>query len=136
MTTATDIVIACENRLGYLHHGPLTERRRIEAGKINKKLKTDPSVTLADFELAIEYCWKKRESVTSPVALYWRIKDAKNLANDVVEVSDLTEEIERAIAWEMWCEPIDHEWVGKLTRAQGDGRADVLAEWKAAGRGR
>lgn len=136
---ATDIVIGCENRLGFTHVGanPLYRARAIEAGKINKKLKADPSVTLEDFALALEYCHRKREPVTSPVALYWRIKDARAMANEVVELSDLSAAVQTALDWEMERDPSLErtEWIGRLTRAHGDHRAVVLSEWKRAGRG-
>lgn len=136
MTTATDVVVACENTLGWNPTvKPLRKARNIEAGKINRKLEADPRVTLEDFMLAIEYCRRKREPVTSPVALYWRIEDAKAMANAPVPSSALSTSIEQAMAWELaQLEPNEH-WIGRLTRAHGPHRDAVLSEWAGAGRG-
>lgn len=138
--TATDIVVLCENTLGWtpdhMKYGSLWKARSIEAGKINKKLKADPKVTLADLELAVEYCWRKREPVTSPAALFWRVEDAKAAANAVATPTDLSADVEAAMAWELSDVRAEQEyWVGRLTRAHGSYRTEVLAEWKAAGRG-
>lgn len=136
MTTATDVVIACENVLGWnAMITPLHKARAIEAGKINKKLATEPDITLDDLMLAVEFCRRKRQPVTSPVALFWRVEDAKEMANEVVEISDLSTAVQTALAWEMLADVPDEDWIGRLTRAHGPVRAELLAEWTAAGRG-
>ena len=137
MTTAVEVVVACENTLGFVHTPgkPLYRARALEASKILKKLGTDPKVTLDDLMLAVEYCRRRREPVKSPVALYWRVEDAKDMANEIVETSDLSASVEKAMSWELLQEPPNEEWIGRLTRAHGDHRATVLSEWKLAHRG-
>lgn len=134
--TAIDVVIATENTLGFTHtSSPLYKARAIEASKIKKKIEADPKVTLDDFMLAIEYCRKKREPVKSPVALYWRIEDAKAMSNEVSTTTDLSTDVETAMAWELLQLEPDEHWIGRLTRAHGSHREAVLTEWKQAGRG-
>lgn len=138
--TATDLVVMVENTLGWLpdhmRYGSVWKARSIEAGKINKKLKANPQVTLADLELALEYCWRKREPVASPVALFWRVDDAKAMANEPSTISVLSATVETAVEWEMSHDMPEKElWVGRLTRAHGSARDDVLRDWREAGRG-
>jgi hypothetical protein len=138
---ATELVVAVENTLGWvpdhMKYGSVWKARSIEAGKINKKLKATPGVTLGDLELAMEYCRRKREHIASPVALFWRVDDAKAMANEVVELSDLSTDIQAALDWEMGHDLEEKElWVGRLARAHGPARSDVLTDWrKARGRG-
>ena len=136
MTTATEVVVQCENVLGFTHTiSPLYRGRAIEAGKIKKKLKTTPGVTLDDLLLAIEYCRRRREPVKSPVALFWRVDDARQLANEAKSTSDVSTDVGSAMTWELEQQEVSEYWVGRLTRAHGPHRESVLAEWKGAGRG-
>lgn len=138
MTTATDVVVACENTLGFTHAPgkPLFRARSIEAGKIKKKIEADSKVTLDDFMLALEYCRRKREPIKSPVALYWRIEDAKAMANETpAPTSDLSASVQAAMAWELAQLEPDEHWIGRLTRAHGKHREMVLHEWRSSGRG-
>ena len=46
-----------------------------------------------------------------------------------------TRQVQAAIEWEQAQSEQGTDWVGRLLRAQGSYRRDVLEEWKAAGRG-
>jgi hypothetical protein len=137
--TATEVVIACENTLGFTpdttRYG-LDQARRIEAGKLNKKMKADPSITFEQLEYALAYSFRKREPVKSPAALCFRIKAALEEAAELeVQKTDLSLLVEAALAWEMAQPVLNEGWIGKLTRSQGDARKDLLTNWKESGRG-
>lgn len=136
MTTATDIVILCENTLGWVPNPakPLWQARSIEAGKIKRKLRTS-TVTLEDLALTVEYCWKKREPITSPMGLFHRVEAAREMANPVTVLTDISTAVQAAISWELGQVEPDTEWLGRLVRCHGEGREVVLNGWREAGRG-
>ena len=142
LKNATAVVVLCENLFGCgtdaVEKGvPLHKARAIEAGKLNKAMKRDPrKVTLDNLELAATYCFEKRIPIKSPYGLVYKIEEALALQATPELTSDLAESVQRALAWEA-----DHHdssssaWSERLTRAHGDARASVLADWKEAGRG-
>lgn len=135
--TATDVVILCENVLGWVPEDnvPLWKARANHAGRL-KRAMAKHGVTLDQLVLAVEYCRRRREPVKSPAALVFRVPSALDLANEPESTSDDTEAINEAIQWEYHNE--DHfslGWIFRLTRAVGAHRADVLKEWRDAGRG-
>ena len=135
--TATDIVVLCENVLGWLpdDNVPIWKARAVHAGRL-KKAMVKHNVTLAQLELAVQYCWKKREPIKTPAGLVFKVARALELANEPVAVVDIEVAVAEAIQWERDNE--DHftlGWIRRLTRAVGDYRNDVLKDWKEAGRG-
>ena len=136
--TATEIVLLCENRLGYVTdvgHIGLRRARMIEAGKIKRKLTKHPGVTFDDLALAVEYAWRKRIALRSPLGLFRMLEDAAEMANETPQPSVTSTSVQEALDWEMAQFELDSEWIGKLTRAHGPYRVDVLAQWTEAGRG-
>jgi hypothetical protein len=138
---ATELVILCENMLGWTppDDKPLFKARSIEAGKLNKKIATNPKLySLANLELALQMSFEEREPITSPVALCWRVERALKKAAPVEIKTDWEQETQRALEWEM-AAPVTSEreyWVQRLTRVHGtDARKDLLNEWRGAGRG-
>lgn len=136
---AKDVVIACENTLGFTHpsHLPLWKSRSIEAGKLLKAMAKNPRLyTFRNLELTIAWFWRQRKPITSPAALTWFVEDAIENANENVTVANLVERIDRAIAWEMENQlPDSGEWITRLTRSSGDGRSVTLNDWREARNG-
>ncbi len=150
--TATELVVLVENLFGWSAVGavddaslrptarkvPLWKARAAEAGKINRAMKKDPKVvTLANLEIAANYCFEKRIDVKSPYGLVYKIEEAVKHVTDVELTTDVGESVQRALAWEadQPATPSRDEWISRMTRAHGDSRLLVLAEWKADGRG-
>lgn len=135
--TATDVVVLCENILGWVpdENMPIWKARAVHAGRL-KKAMAKHEVTLDQLELAIEYCRRRREPVKSPAGLVFKVARALELANEPVVTADLETSVSEAIGWER-----DHEdhfslgWITRLTRAIGDYRAEVLKDWRESGRG-
>lgn len=150
--TATDIVILCENALGWTppDNVPVWKSRSVHAGLLRKAM-VKHGVSLEDLELAVAFCEREREPIKSPAALVYKVERARELANvnpttttvhkaayktEVVEETDLSMDVQRALEWEQMHE--DHlslGWITRLTRAQGDYRRDVLKDWERSGRG-
>lgn len=141
MTTLMDIVIGCENHLGWQPRPypgkPGWYARSLEVMKLRKAIEQNRRrTTLPQLSLALEYSRRKRLPVSSPINLLHRIDDALALANIPAPVSDTTRRITEAIQWEKDRDDTDSlRWIHLLARACGPGREDVLTEWQAAGRG-
>lgn len=135
--TALDIVLLCETHLGWASPNlktPLWKVRQVEAGKLKRAMAQDEKVTLPRLELAVELCRRKRTYIKSPVALVYMIDEVLENSHTYV-VHELAEQIADAVATEYASGRGDAtEWISRLVRAQGPYRADVLAEWRAAGR--
>lgn len=138
MTSTLDVVVACEQRLGWFPlKGGVLKARITEAGKLKKKLAEDPRITCEDLMLAVELSVRQRRAVKSPMALFYRVEDAKKLAAPAAPTQDLTVAVEHALEVEYGrdsSDPQRREWIGRLTRSNGEWRREVLAEWEAAGR--
>lgn len=141
MKTLTDLVIACENYLGFQpKYPPSVPRWRVlslEVAKLKKAMAENPRLyTFQNLQLALEYSRRKRLPIHSPKGLLYRIEDALELANVDKPISDLQAEITAAIGWEKDRDDDGSmRWIHRLVRAAGPGRIEVLDEWKAAGRG-
>lgn len=135
------LVEMCENQLGFdydLENGiPIYKQRRIEVGKIKRKMKENPKLfTLENLELALEYSWRKRLAIKSPMGLFWRIEAALEDAVEKDNRTDVQMSVDDAVAWELGHQDDETEtWVGRLLRAQGHGAQEALEIWKKAGRG-
>lgn len=135
--SALDIVLLCETHLGWAStdlKSPLWKVRRTEAGKLNRAMAKDPKVTLARLELAIELCRRKRTYIKSPMVLVYMVDEVLTNSH-TTHVHELAEQIEQAVHREYNSgQPDATDWISRLVRAQGPYRADVLAEWRDAGR--
>lgn len=138
-TKPMDIVIACENKLGWQPNTkqPLFKARAVEAMKLKRAMEKDPvTYTIANLELAVEWSWRHRKPVTSPAALIHRVEAALERSAAPVETTELGERVQAAVDRELALDrPESTEWIARLTRAFGVFREDVLTEWKEAGRG-
>lgn len=136
-----DIVIACENTLGWLpsvtEKTPRWKARTNAVAVLKTAIAKDPNkFTIDNLDLAIEYSRRKRLPVKKPADLVFRVDDALELAADPFSISDIGQAMQDAVDWELNRKDDDsRRWIQRLTRAAGDGRQDVLAEWKADGRG-
>lgn len=133
---AFDIVVLCENVLGWSPKkiGPKGMRyeRQLAAWELQKKLDTSDLFTLHNLELAVEWSRKRREGVSHPLTLFYRIPLALEDALEVApEPTELELQVTEALVWER--EHPDGEsdrWIGQFQRAAGNGRGALLAEWK------
>lgn len=149
--TATDIVVLCENVLGWLPDPTkeLWRERSVHAGRL-KRAMAKHGYTIEQLELAVEFCRRRKEAVKTPAGLVFKVQRALEMANEpetkttfegqdwvtVKPETDLSTLVDEAISWEHMHE--DHfslGWITRLARAVGDYRLDVLKEWKEAGRG-
>lgn len=134
---ATEFVKMVENTLGWAppleSTKPLWQVRSIEAGKVNRKIATNPNLyTWHNLELAVEYLRRRRQPVKSPVGVLFKVEAALGEANAPAPISNLGDEINRAIEVELSHAREGHEeWVGRLIRADGSARRDVLDTWRA-----
>lgn len=132
---ATDLVILCENRLGYVpdETKELWKARAIQAGRLNKAIAKDPLLTWENLELAVEYLFRKRQPIKSPLYVTYVVKDALKLAAETSKPRPIGELIDEAIALEQAQRPSREQesWLGQLTRAAGSYRQATYDEWYA-----
>lgn len=139
--TATQLVELCENQLGFtfdLENGvPIYKQRQREVAKIKRKMKENPKLyTLANLELAVEYSWRKRLAIKSPLALFHRVEWALREAAENENPTDAQAAVQQAVNWELTqSDDMAEVWIGRLMRAQGRGALDTYKLWKEAGRG-
>lgn len=131
-------VTAVENTLGWAppegevtEAKPLWKHRTIMAGRVNKAVAKDPNLyTWENLELAIEYCRRKKIEVKSPIGVLYKVKAALDLANTTA-VGDVSQQVQAAIDWELSNQRDGyHDWVGRLVRADGSARRDVVERWR------
>lgn len=140
MTTSAlhDLVLDCENQLGWSGEDgvPIWQARVREVGKLRRVLLVRTDVSIADLRIALAYCRRRRETINSPLELFAKVALAKELAVTPDRVSDLTIDHRSALVWEQMNpdQQSDH-WISRLVRCAPVVRAEVLAEWRAAGRG-
>lgn len=138
--TAIGFIVECEQTLGW----PLTEelmseealykKRMIHAARIRKEIAKDPELyTWKNLGLAVEYCRQRRILAKPPLYVLKVTERAVAAAPKPKPPRPLGERIDAAIAWEMSNqEPGWMDWVGRLSRAAGPGRADMHAAWAKA----
>jgi hypothetical protein len=139
MNEVMGIVKQCENQLGW--QPPRTKSGRLyysgQVRVIEWLMKHDPMVTVDNLKLAIAYSRRKRLSVKQPAFLVYRIEDALALTNIERKPTKTEEIVDNAIAWEnRHPDPKSDYWIGRLMRANGEGRLVAVSEWLEAGRGR
>jgi hypothetical protein len=138
--TWMDVVVSCENNLGWLpsDKGPVYKARAREAAKLAKAAEVNREVTPDNLELVISHLRKEKKPVKTPYGLIHHISDALAAAYQPHAASDLTDAVRAALNVEN-ARPDDEGykyWIGRLSRAQGSSREQVLHEWKAEGRDR
>lgn len=142
MKTVKDIVVGCENHLGWT---PDYAKFRdepwrvhiVEISKLKRAMARNPAkFTVANLALALEYSRRKRMTVRSPSGLLSRVDEAVKRAAETEVDTDIDAAIRAAVTWEYsQDDPESARWSMRLLRAQGAGRRDVLNEWKETGRG-
>lgn len=132
--TNVDFVRHCENTLGIpldLTSGkPVWKLRQIEAGKLKRKRESNPKLyTIDNLMLTVEWLRQRRQEVKSAASVCWRVEDAlKTAAEPEPERDDFEARYAAAIAAEQVAG--DTAWLGRLTRARGNARSEVLREWE------
>ena len=109
---------------------PYWKWRAIEVGKI-KRVRTARKVRLDDLALAAEYCKAHGYDVRDATWLYKHVLPALRWDRErraVASTSSFEEQMATAVG-EAYAAG-DMDWVGRLTRAQGATREQVLAEWR------
>lgn len=136
MSALSDLVIDCENRLGLPMTLPTWKSRSVEIAKLKRALKRQPDISVEDLRVALAYCARRRQAISSTLDLIMVVDKAKEHQVVNERTSDLTIAWQDAITWEH-AYPDDQTgfWVRRLTRSVGPSRAETLAEWRAAGRG-
>ncbi len=129
--TVMDVVVQCENRLGWAPPGnqPLWRARIAETGKLKKAMSAH-GVTVTELKMALEYSWRRRQPITTPLALLFRVHLAKEYADTTKPLSPIAQRIQDAINFELAHPgPGSDYWLGRLARSAGEGRQDTLDEW-------
>ena len=138
-TTLMEIVVGCENYLGWQPRPgiPMWQARSAEIGKLKRAISTgNQQITIENLALALEYSRRKRIPISSPSGLLHRIGDALALAYTAPVPSEAALAIAEAIAWEQDRDDTDSlRWIHRLVRSAGPGQSAVLIEWEEAGRG-
>ena len=136
MTSLMDIVMRCENQLGWQpprRTQSLQKARCMEVHKLQVAIDRGKirDVTPEKLAIAVEYSRRKRLPVASPLSLLHRIPEALALAYTPPPVSDIAAEIAAAISWERdRDDDSSPTWIQRLARSQGPGCGEVLTAWK------
>jgi hypothetical protein len=130
---ATEFCQLVENRLGWVpaDNTVVSHRRRYmrEAGKVNRRIKTDPDLfTWDNLELAVELLFRERLA-RSPLGVMAHVPRAVAMRRETE--GDLEQNIRDAVAYEVG-RGDPQGWETRFARATGIFRAQALAEWKAS----
>jgi hypothetical protein len=112
---------------------PYFEYQRQEAGKM-KRWRIARKLSLLDLWLAAQFCKATKVTVITPFDLTRHITVAKRWAKAAelaAERANLDDQVIAAVTRERTFAR-DGDWVGRLLRAQGDGRKEVLATWESS----
>lgn len=138
MSELWDIVIDCENQLGWSgpYGMPIWQARKVEVGRLKQAMKNQPQVSTQDLRLAMAWCRRRQEPITSTLTLFTKIDDAKSHQVLAERPSDVAQAHRAAIRWEQEHRDGDSEaWIRRLVRCIGPMRAELLTTWEQAGRG-
>lgn len=106
----------------------------IEAHKLHVTMKKR-HITNREFCLAVDYCHARRMRIENPVWVFQSLTLAKAWDREQ-ETTDVASNVANAVAYEQALQgPDSHIWIGRLTRAQGPFRMEVLEEWAQARKG-
>lgn len=113
------------------HDLPWWKYRTQEVSKI-KRVRTARKVALGDLATTVDYCKARRIDIRDSTWLYRHIIAALRWEREREQIrpSDFERDYEDALAQAY--EHGEHEWIERLTRALGDGRQEVYAEWLKA----
>lgn len=132
--TNVDFVRHVENTLGVIldPSKPPWKARQIEAGKLKRKRETNKKLyTIDNLLLTVEWLRQRRQHVKSAAAVCWHVERALKEAPEPELAPD---EFEQRYAYAIRVEQHlgETEWLGRLLRARGDARKELLSEWEAA----
>ena len=96
-----------------------------------KAIRKKRGVSLADFTLAARYCYRRRVTVHDSWQVPQHLAQARREAK-AAATSDLSQQIEAAVAAEQAGHRPDQQWVTRLLRARGRYRVEVLEAWRSA----
>jgi hypothetical protein len=138
MSVLMDIIVDAENFLGYeppLTGGPAWKIRAAEHRKLTRALESR-RYTEADLQLAYNYCRRRRHPIKRLIELVDLIPVAKDLAAAPDTLIDVAQDTADAVTWEAERgDELSTYWIGRLVRAEGPVRAEVVQEWRESGRG-
>jgi hypothetical protein len=138
MSDLMDLIVDAENLLGYEppRNGlPVYRVRAAEHRKLTRALESR-QYCVADLRLAFNYCLRRRQPITRLHELVDLIPVAKDLAAAPDTLIDVAHAIAEAVQWEADNkDELTRYWLGRLARAEGPIRAEVVAEWRESGRG-
>lgn len=138
MSELFDIVVDCENQLGLIGPRgiPTWKSRAADVGRLRRGLNSHPDVTITDLRLALAWCRRRKEPITSVSELFGKVKDARRHRIQDERTTDVSLSFREALRWEGdQSDPDAERWLARLVRSFGPARADVLQEWRVAGRG-
>lgn len=126
--TPTAFCELVENRLGWQAPDDVPWRRyRVEAAKVKRKIAQAPDLyTWRNLQLAVEFC-RRQQLERTPVGVMAYVQPALEAAAE--EDTDLEKQIYMAVRVEL-AKGDPEGWVGRLTRAQGQYRAEAFREWQ------
>lgn len=127
---AVDFCKLVETSLGWeAPDAPLWKRYLVEAGKVNKKVATNPALyTWDNLILAVELLRRERKA-RSPLGVFSHVERALDLALDAEH--DVEEQIRRVVTLEVSLgDPSG--WAGRFSRATGHYRRLALDEWRSS----
>lgn len=142
VSTYMQLVELIENSLGWVWpDGPqsMYRKRAAAAGRIKAQVAKLPDAkrpTLRDLEITVEYLRRKGQAVREPTFILRFVDDAKAASAEVVDDDrPLDDQIRAALRHEEEHRRADWEdWSTRLWRSAGPFRANVLREWREAGR--
>lgn len=117
-----------ENRLGWVPpSGPEWKRYIAEAGKVTRKIRTNPELyTWKNLLLAVELLVREKEPRT-PVGVFAHVERAVGMARE--DDSDIETKIREALKFETR-RGDPHGWVVRFARAHGAWRTEAYREWE------
>jgi hypothetical protein len=134
--TLMQILVACEQQLGWIPDGDDMIKARAIMHSIMTKAMKRQDISLGDLALTLAYCRLRRQPLNNPLQLLPLVKTARDAAGTLNKPRALDVRTQDARDWEAARDDSDTPyWMGRLVRSVGPARADTLLEWTAAGRG-
>jgi hypothetical protein len=127
---AVEFVQAVENMLGWVPKEPRWKTYVTEAGKVKKKIATDPDLyTFENLGLALALLQHERKSVDSPAGVLFHVERASKMGEVAAPTDDVDDDIDVLIE-RLSVEGDPDGWVQRLVRASGAGRELVMDEYR------
>lgn len=93
-------------------------------------------ITNAEFLLCCGFCQRHHKRIENAVWVFRFVSEAKQEQREALAeqaTTDLGKAVEQAMAYERSIsDEYTHDWIGRLTRARGPYREEVLTEWDRA----